>query len=331
MLTVTDQMRSLVAAVSATDCHDDDTVLHTYASAAWTSLTEPGDGFAGALRQEFGAVGALQMVLDGDAEGLATSVEGEDRSQAEAAMSRWVPRLDFERFDRVLEDAAKHQQLLIVPGSAHWPAQLDDLAFGAPAALWLRGNLDALRASASGVAIVGARAATAYGTQVAGDLVSAAVAKGLVVVSGGAFGIDAASHRTAMAAGGRTVAVMPGGLDRYYPVAHYDMLRSVERLGVVVSEVPSGTAPTRWRFLQRNRIIAALAAGTVVVEAATRSGSINTAKHASDLGRPLGAVPGPVTSHANAGCHRIIREMGGDIIESGDDLLRLVGAGDSAS
>lgn len=176
------------------------------------------------------------------------------------------------------------------------------------------------------VAIVGARAATAYGEHIAVELAAGMVSRDVTVVSGGAYGIDGAAHRAVLRAGGLTIALLAGGADRAYPAGHTGMLADIASTGAVVSEVPCGTAPTRWRFLQRNRLIAALSDATVVVEAGWRSGSLNTAGHAAALGRPLGAVPGPVTSAASAGCHRLLREYDAECITGVDDLADMIGA-----
>jgi DNA processing protein len=152
------------------------------------------------------------------------------------------------------------------------------------------------------------------------------VAHGITIVSGAAYGIDGAAHRAALSAGGRPVALLAGGADRPYPAGHAELIGRIAGSGAVVSEVPCGSPPTKWRFLQRNRLIAALAGATVVVEAGARSGSLNTASHAAALGRPLGAVPGPVTSAASVGCHRILREYDARCVTSADDVLELLGA-----
>jgi DNA processing protein len=156
--------------------------------------------------------------------------------------------------------------------------------------------------------------------ELAADLAGA----GIPVVSGGAYGIDGAAHRAALEVGGVTVALLAGGADRSYPVGHTDLIERVTGSGVVVSEVPCGATPTKWRFLQRNRLIAALSDATIVVEAGWRSGSLNTAGHAASLGRPLGAVPGPVTSAASAGTHRLLREFDAACITSADDVKELL-------
>jgi len=173
------------------------------------------------------------------------------------------------------------------------------------------------------VGIVGARAATAYGEQVASEIAGDLAATGVAVVSGGAYGIDGSAHRAALGVGGKTVAFLAGGVDRAYPQGHRDLLQRIAATGAVVSEVPCGTAPTKWRFLSRNRLIAALGDATVVVEAGWRSGSLNTAGHAAALGRPLGAVPGPVTSPTSAGCHRLLREYDARCVTSAEEVREL--------
>ena len=154
---------------------------------------------------------------------------------------------------------------------------------------------------------------------------------GVPIVSGAAYGIDGAAHRAALAVGGLTVALLAGGVDRSYPVGHTQLIDRIAAAGAVISEVPCGSAPTKWRFLQRNRLIAALAGAVVVVEAGWRSGSLNTAGHSVALGRPLGAVPGPVTSAASAGCHRLLREFGAACITDGADVRELLGLGEGGA
>jgi DNA processing protein len=147
--------------------------------------------------------------------------------------------------------------------------------------------------------------------------------RGVAVVSGAAYGIDGMVHRSVLASGGLTVAFLAGGVDRFYPSGHDALLGRIATVGAVVSELPCGSPPTKWRFLQRNRLIAASSVATVVVEAGRRSGSLNTAAHAASVGRPLGAVPGPVTSPSSAGCHRLIREFDAVCVTSVDEVLEL--------
>jgi DNA processing protein len=145
------------------------------------------------------------------------------------------------------------------------------------------------------------------------------------VISGAAYGIDGAAHRAALATGGHTIALLAGGVERPYPAGHASLIERVAHAGAVASEVPCGSMPTKWRFLARNRLIAAMADATVVVEAGWRSGSLNTAAHAADLGRPLGAVPGAITSATSAGCHRLLREYGATCVTSASDVRELLG------
>jgi DNA processing protein len=232
--------------------------------------------------------------------------------------------------DADLDAAGRHRITLVTPESVQWPhfafaplyaaqeRRIRSWAEGqtsaryggeptVPLALWVRGPLALAELATRSVAIVGARAATAYGASVALDLAYGLAATGVTVVSGGAFGIDAAAHRGALSADGPTVLVSAGGLDRPYPVAHGSLYEQVAWSGLLVSESPPGSAPQKHRFLSRNRLIAAFATGTVVVEAAPRSGALNTAAHCVLLGRPLMAVPGPVTSTMSDGCHALIR------------------------
>ncbi|HKT57891.1 MAG TPA: DNA-processing protein DprA, partial [Microbacterium sp.] len=151
--------------------------------------------------------------------------------------------------------------------------------------------------------------------------------RGVTIVSGGAYGVDGCAHRAALGAGGTTIAVMAGGVERAYPAGHADLFERVAARGAVISEVPCGGAPTKWRFLARNRVIAALSGVTVVVEAGTRSGSLNTAGHAAALGRPIGAVPGPVTSASSVGCHRLLREFDARCVTDANEVLELLDPG----
>ena len=169
--------------------------------------------------------------------------------------------------------------------------------------------------------MVGARAATGYGEHVATEMAAALAERGWAVVSGGAYGIDSCAHRGALGADGVTVAVLASGLSYGYPKGHHELFAAIAGQGVMVSEWPPDRAPTRPGFLVRNRVIAALSCGTVVVEAALRSGALSTARHARDLCRPLMAVPGPVTSDLSAGCHEIIREWGAVCVTGARDVI----------
>ncbi|MCG2803052.1 MAG: DNA-processing protein DprA [Cellulomonas sp.] len=209
---------------------------------------------------------------------------------------------------------------------------MDDLGDARPHCLWVRGTLPILRSGpgegpgSSAVALVGSRACTTYGRRVAADLAHGLASRGVVVVSGGAFGIDAAAHRGALAAGASTVVVLAGGIDQPYPAAHRELFDDVVAGGgALVGEAAPGATPLRSRFLQRNRLIAAMSGVTVVVEAAWRSGALSTAHHGAQLLRPVGAVPGPVTSAASAGCHRLLREGCAVCVTDAAEVLELAG------
>jgi DNA processing protein len=190
--------------------------------------------------------------------------------------------------------------------------------------LWVRGPCSLRFVALRSVALVGARACTEYGAHVAAELGTALAERGWTVVSGAAYGIDGAAHRGALAVGGATIAVLACGVDVSYPAGHRELLGRIAECGLLVAELAPGDHPTRARFVQRNRVIAALTRGTVVVEAARRSGALITARHAGRLGRHLMAVPGPVTSGLSAGAHRLIREEA-TLVGSAGEIVELVG------
>ena len=299
----------------------------------WCRLIEPGDAVAGALIEVLGAVPALEMLADAESgrrlseAARSAGVDVSGRALG-AAIARWRPRLDRASTGGDLSRAVAAGLRVVTPESPGWPASLHDLGMHAPQLLWVRGDPTSL--ARPGLAVVGARACTGYGASVTADLVDSAASAGVPIVSGAAYGIDAVAHRTALAAGAATIAVLAGGADRAYPAAHAQLLDRIAADGVVCSEMVPGAAPTRWRFLQRNRSIAALASATLVTEAGTRSGSLNTAGHAAELGRDLGAVPGPVTSAASAGCHRLIREYGATLVSNTEDLREFLGLEDAS-
>jgi len=229
---------------------------------------------------------------------------------------------------RAIEQAARFGVTLAMPGDGDWPAGLGDLGPGAPIALWIRGDRRRLAGLERSVAIVGARAATGYGEHVATELAAGVAERGVAVLSGGAYGIDRAAHRGALAVEGATAAILAGGLDRYYPAGNEQLLQRIGERGLLLAEVPCGVPPTKIRFLSRNRLLAAMSRAVVVVEAGLRSGSLNTAGHAAQIGRPLGAVPGPVTSPASAGCHRLLREFPATCVTSTDEVLAIIGEAD---
>ncbi|HUB54097.1 MAG TPA: DNA-processing protein DprA [Mycobacterium sp.] len=270
-----------------------------------------------------------------DRVGPAEAAERVRRGQVSDELAcRVEARREIDRAADDLEWLARRDGRLITPDDDEWP-MLALAAFGSdtvaakpqgrpPLVLWAIGpaRLDdmALRAAA----VVGTRAATSYGEQVAADLASGLAEQDVAVVSGGAYGIDGAAHRAALAADGVTVAVLAGGLDIPYPAGHSGLLHRIGGNGLLVTEYPPGVRPARHRFLTRNRLVAAFAGAAVVVEAGLRSGAANTAAWARALGRVVGAVPGPVTSSASTGCHALLR-AGAEVVTRAEDIVELVG------
>ena len=291
-----------------------------YARAAMTYLAEPSDRWLARLIRGSGAAAALDAIRNYSSPG-----GGPPRTKAGAAMvaamERWRARLPELPTPEEVLGFRESGVRLITPEDPEWPGQLADLGDEQPYALWLRGHADLRFSCLRSVAIVGSRAATAYGSYVAAELGGSVALRGLSVISGGAFGVDAAAHRGALGADGVTVAVLACGVDTPYPAAHAELFDAIAGQGVLVSEWPPGRHVSRLRFLVRNRVIAALATGTVVVEAAERSGALNTARHARDLHRRLMAVPGPVTSDLSAGCHQIIRDWQGTLVTSAAEVV----------
>ncbi|WP_166865677.1 DNA-processing protein DprA [Salinibacterium sp. ZJ70] len=318
---------SLVRPITS-DVHDRDAIAVRFARGIWTSVAEPGDRIARIVVDALGAEEALgHLIDDRDGELLRhaladAGVELDDDDLVEA-VKRWTPRISKADALLAFRQAARFGLSLVVPDDPEWPAGFDDLGDHAPNALWVRGDRAALAALDRSIAIVGARAATGYGEHVAVEASAGLVDRGYVIVSGAAYGIDGAAHRAALASRGTTLAFLAGGLDRFYPSGHDGLLTRIVETGAAISEVPCGAAPTKWRFLQRNRLIAAASRATIVVEAGARSGSLNTAGHAAALGRPLGAVPGPVTSSASAGCHRLLREYDAVCVTTADEMAEL--------
>lgn len=288
------------------------------ARVALTRLTEPGDPKIASLVAQLGAVKLHALLSDPEqstpeALDVASRLRGHD------------PAAELERGERL-------GLRYVVPGDDEWPTQVDDLIRaetldhrgGPPLGLWVKGptRLDRLGRA---VAVVGARSATTYGTEVATQIASTLVRAGHPVVSGAAFGIDQAAHRGALAVDGANVAVLACGADRVYPTAHRDLLDHLGRTSAVVAEVPPGCAPTRGRFLSRNRLISALTRGTVVVEAAARSGALNTANWATRLNRHLMGVPGPVTSAQSQGVHELLRIGAASLVTRAEEVLEVVG------
>ncbi|WP_046776328.1 DNA-processing protein DprA [Streptomyces yangpuensis] len=289
------------------------------ARAALTRVLEPGDAHGGRWLREHGATGLLRLLTDPEAPWLPPPGVGPERLAAyrrRAALAD--PRRD-------LELAAGSGGRFVHPGSAEWPTQLDDLGDERPVGLWLRGRPNLRTWALRSVAVVGARACTPYGAHMAQTLAAGLAERGWVVVSGAAFGIDGAAHRGALAPGGATAAVLACGVDVAYPRGHAGLLGRIAGQGLVLGELPPGSHPTPSRFVLRNRVIAALTRGTVVVEAAHRSGSLVTARRAQRLGRFTMGVPGPATSGLSAGVHELLRGEA-VLVTDAAEVVELVGA-----
>ena len=296
------------------------------ARAALTYLAEPGDPALGALLarcEPAEVVAAIKADLL-PATGPGCGDSPASRKALERALARWRARLPGLPGDADIAAACRDGIRLVCPGDPQWLERLDELGTVRPYALWLRGRVDLPSACRRSVSMVGSRAATGYGAHVAGEIAADLGEQGWTIVSGGAYGIDAAAHRGAQVVEAITIAVLACGVDYPYPAGHAGLFADIAAAGLVISEWPPGRHPARLRFLVRNRVIAALTCGTVVVEAGERSGALNTARHAAELGRPLMAVPGPVTSRQSAGCHQIIRDWGATCVTCAADIIEMV-------
>ncbi len=283
-----------------------------HARMAWSRIAEPDDRTARGLIADVGLVEALDRAKKGAGGGR-------------ARLDRFAARLQDLSTERDLEITSRVGAVLIFPDDPNWPTGVDELDYP-PWCLWVRGCSVPLATMVErSAAIVGARASTSYGEHVAAELAAGLVTRDFTVVSGAAFGVDAAAHRGALAADGMTVAVLAGGVERPYPAAHAALIARIAEVGAVVSEVPPGSAPTRSRFLARNRLIAALSQGTVLVEAGLRSGARSTVSAAAAVKRPVAAVPGPVTSMVSAGCHEEIRTGRAVLVTDAAEVAELFG------
>ena len=314
------ELHQLTAAFQESD-YSKDLALELVASATISMIIEPGDRMAGALSRQLGKLVFLDLLVDGLqtrsvltalAQNQTVDLLRQSFGDLEATLSdsrqRWLPRLSKSRLTHLFTQSKTLGISLLIPEHPFWPAALDDLQDAAPAMLFVEGGRSTLAHLQDGVSIVGSRACTSYGTKVTNLLVQYLAEATRPTVSGGAVGIDAHVHRASVELGLQTIAVMAGGLDRKYPRANFPLFEKIKRNGALISEMPPGVAPTRWRFLQRNRLIAALTPTTVVVEAGVRSGSIRTANNALELDRQLYAVPGSVLSGTSSGTNALIAD-----------------------
>ena len=308
------------------------------ARAALSRLMEPQDIVGLALVRAVGALDALgiatgELSAGASVEREITALLSQDGTTPTwtgmaTSQRRWAPRVRDLAPERDLATMRRLGGRLVIPGDELWPGQLADLGLQEPLCLWWRGPERPIPSPGRIIAVVGSRDSTSYGASVAGDFAHGLAQRGYSVVSGGAYGIDAHAHRGALSGGASdmpTIAVMAGGVDRFYPAGNEDLLRAVTHQGALIAEVPPGSAPTRYRFLQRNRLIAALASVTVVVEARWRSGALNTAHHAESIGRIVATVPGSIHSANSAGCHRLLRDGGAVCVTDVGEVAELSG------
>ncbi|MFI8854279.1 DNA-processing protein DprA [Streptomyces sp. NPDC053499] len=268
------------------------------ARAALTRIAEPGDELVGRWLATYGACEVVEAVTGS---GPPLTGAGERRwAGLRLRAARAQPHTDLAA---IVGSGGR----FVCPGDAEWPRQLDDLGHARPFGLWVRGTASLRVWALRSVAVVGARACTEYGAHCAALLGAGLAERGWTVVSGAAYGVDAAAHRGALAVRGPTVGVLACGVDVAYPPGHQELIRALGERGLLVAELPPGDHPTRSRFVLRNRVIAALTRGTVVVEAALRSGALVTARRALGLGRHLMGMPGPVTSGLSQGVHELLR------------------------
>jgi len=275
-----------------------------------SAVAEPGDLKIAQLVADHGVLGVIERI----------ALPNLMPELHERLCARLVARDPIDDLDRVRLLGGR----LVIPGDLEWPTQLDDLGLATPWALWVRGAQDLRLVMVRSVAIVGARACTPYGARIASEFASDLASAGWTVVSGGAFGIDAAAHRGTLAVGGVTAAVLACGVDVAYPPRHESMFELIGRDGFLISEVAPGAVPHRARFLVRNRVIAALTRGALVIEAAIRSGSLATARAALELDRPVLGTPGPITSALSSGVHQILRN-GALLVTSAAEVIEAVG------
>ncbi|MGW5277399.1 DNA-processing protein DprA [Streptomyces sp. NPDC004044] len=288
------------------------------ARAALTRVLEPGDERGGRWLREVGAAELMRRITDRD--GAAEQLRGMTAKR----LAGYRLRAEAVDPERDLASVAAVGGRFVCPGDVEWPSQLDDLGDSRPTGLWVRGRPDLRLWALRSVAVVGARACTPYGAHMAASLGAGLAELGWVVVSGAAFGVDGAAHRGALSAGGATMAVLACGVDVAYPQGHAELIGRVAEQGLVIGELPPADHPTRSRFILRNRVIAALTRGTVVVEAEYRSGSLVTARSAQRLGRFTMGVPGPATSGLSAGVHELLRGEG-VLVTDAAEVAELVG------
>jgi DNA processing protein len=289
-----------------------------FARAALTRLVEPGNGVIGRWLATRSAFELLEVVRRGGRH-PELRIDQARRAALRERLAALDPAADFGRLTAL-------GGRFLVPGDPEWPSQLADLGPAQPIGLWVVGTGSLRLLALRSVAVVGSRACTEYGAHVAAELGAELAERGWVVCSGAAYGIDAAAHRGALAVGGMTVGVLASGVDVEYPRGNSSLIRRIREQGQLVSEHPPGEHPNRFRFVLRNRVLAALTRGTVVVEAARRSGALSTARRALELNRHTMGVCGPVTSELSAGVHELLRGGGATLVTCAAEVIELIGA-----
>ncbi|CAN2193516.1 Smf Predicted Rossmann fold nucleotide-binding protein involved in DNA uptake [Candidatus Nanopelagicaceae bacterium] len=248
---------------------------------------------------------------------IARAIESDGIESVYAAIPE-SERADIrELYNKIAECRAE----IVTPEDSQWPASLNELEVP-PVALVVKGEISSLKIPS--LAIVGTRNPTPYGVRAAQEFAAGFVDREWAIVSGGAYGIDSAAHKGALIAEGATIAVTASGLDSTYPAGNQRLFDEIAENGAIVTEYLPGSIARPHRFLVRNRLIAALSKGTLVVEAAFRSGSLRTARDAAELMRPVMAIPGPITAPTSEGCHRLIGERSAEIVTSVADAYELL-------
>jgi DNA processing protein len=324
---LTDQELDFLTRPFQTAEYSKDRALELASAGCIAMITEPGDRMAGALARSLGKLVLVDLLIDGlETRAVVQALQqlgqldscrqsfGDLEGTLSDSRQRWLPRLSKSRLEHLFSQSAALKLKLVTAEDSNWPAGLDDLHDSAPALLFIEGELSTLADLSQAVSIVGSRVATSYGLQVTSSLVRELAQVSRPTVSGGAVGIDAQVHRASIERELPTLAVMAGGMDRKYPSANFKLFKKISDQGALLSELPPGVAPTRWRFLQRNRLIAALTPTTVVIEAGIRSGSIRTANNALELSRELYAVPGSVLSGTSLGTNALIADNKAQIL-----------------
>lgn len=286
-------------------------------------IAEPNSSPTGRLLATLGGVNTVKLIESEN------SIPGMDQVDGAVWRDRARNRITLDRIAEIMAQSDHFD--FVTPDDQGWPIQLNDLGDRAPYGLWARGDSGLLEVGAHRlVTISGARAVTEYGQHVTEELASDLAHENVTIVAGGADGIEGAAHSSALSHGGSTIVVLASGIDRPYPSGHADLFDRIGQSGLIVSETPPGSAPTRQRFIERSRLLAAFSAATVIVEAGTRSGSMHVAAEAESLGRQLGAVPGPITSAASYGTNLLLQQGRANVITNATDIADMIAHDESA-